>query len=42
MDHEMPVGMQLIGPHFSEEKLLGIAKEFETLRGGLCKVATVV
>ena len=42
MDHEMPVGMQLIGPHFSEEKLLGIAKEFEILRGGLCKVATVV
>ena len=42
MDHEMPVGMQLIGPHFSEEKLLGIAKEFETMRGGLCKVATVV
>ena len=42
MDHEMPVGMQLIGPHFSEEKLLGIAKEFETLRGGLCKVAAVV
>ena len=38
----LPVGMQLIGPHFSEEKLLGIAKEFETLRGGLCKVATVV
>ena len=42
MDHEMPVGMQLIGPHFSEEKLLGIAKEFETMRGGLSKVATVV
>ena len=42
MDHEMPVGMQLIGAHFSEEKLLGIAKEFETMRGGLSKVATVV
>ena len=42
MDHEMPVGMQLIGPHFSEEKLLGIAKEFETMRGGLCRVASVV
>lgn len=42
MDHEMPVGMQLIGPHFSEEKLLGIAKEFETMRGGLCQVASVV
>ncbi len=40
-DHEMPVGMQLIGPHFSEERLLGIAKEFETMRGGLCNVATI-
>ena len=40
-DHEMPVGMQLIGPHFSEEKLLGVAKEFETMRGGLCNVATI-
>lgn len=40
-DHEMPVGMQLIGPHFSEDRLLGIAKEFETMRGGLCNVATI-
>lgn len=40
-DHEMPVGMQLIGPHFSEERLLGIAKEFETMRGGLCNVASI-
>ena len=40
-DHEMPVGMQLIGPHFSEERLLGLAKEFETMRGGLCNVATI-
>jgi len=26
----LPVGMQLIGPHFSEETLLGIAHAYET------------
>jgi len=35
----MPIGMQLIGKAFSEEKLLGIVRETEKLRGALCEVA---
>ena len=30
----LPIGLQLIGPKFSEAKLLGVAKTYETARGG--------
>lgn len=30
----LPIGMQLLGPHFSESKLLTAAKCFETAKGG--------
>ena len=30
----LPIGMQLIGPKFSEAKLLGAAKAYETAKGG--------
>lgn len=31
---KLPIGLQLIGPKFSESKLLGIAKQYETAVGG--------
>ncbi len=31
---ELPIGMQLIGPKFSESRLLGVAKAYETAVGG--------
>lgn len=37
----MPVGMQLIGAKFAEEKLLNVSYAFEQLRGGLCSVASL-
>ena len=30
----LPIGMQLLGPHFSESRLLTVAKCYETARGG--------
>ena len=33
----LPIGLQLIGPKFSEAKLLGVAKTYETARGWLCR-----
>lgn len=35
---DMPIGMQLIGPKFSEEMLLGVAKAYETACGGFKEV----
>lgn len=32
--NHMPIGMQILGPKFSEAKLLGIAKCYETMQGG--------
>lgn len=37
----MPVGLQLIGPKFSEQTLLSVSYAYEQLRGGLCSVATL-
>lgn len=37
----LPVGMQLIGPKFSEATLLNTSYAFEQLRGGLSDVATL-
>ncbi len=38
----MPVGMQLIGPRFSEARLFDAAYAFPQLRGGsLCSVAAL-
>ncbi|MEG0854117.1 MAG: amidase family protein, partial [Angelakisella sp.] len=37
----MPVGLQFIGPKFSEQTLLGTSYALEQLRGGLCSVATL-
>ncbi len=34
----LPIGMQLIGPHFSEELLLNTAYSYETLSGGFCRI----
>lgn len=37
----MPVGLQLIGPKFSEQTMLNACYALEQLRGGLCTVATL-
>lgn len=37
----LPVGLQLIGPKFSEQKMLSTAYAFEQLRGSLCGTATL-
>lgn len=37
----MPVGLQLIGPKFSEQTLLNTSYAYEQLRGGLCHAATL-
>lgn len=37
----LPVGMQLIGPKFSEQTILGASYALEQLRGGLCGIAAL-
>ncbi|MEG1875168.1 MAG: Asp-tRNA(Asn)/Glu-tRNA(Gln) amidotransferase subunit GatA [Angelakisella sp.] len=37
----LPVGMQLIGPKFSEQRILNTSYALEQLRGGLCSTATL-
>ena len=42
MQQGLPVGLQLIGPRFSEERLFDTAYAFQQLRGGsLCGVADI-